>query len=310
MSGRSADGSGQTQPTQRIDVAMAQFEEDPPTQALPVHEIRASAAQAVPPSYTAGGAPGVPQPHKRKKWPIVVAVIAAIALIGAVIGGVVYSHKHSEALARCRTAVSEFSDARKALLATSDDSPAIQRFIRNVLGVDDILDAVAKAATAAEGTVSDEGCATNATIIQLNLVADTLDSATDSLRESTKQIEQKAQDEVDDALGGEDLKQGASDALDEAGETTGDAVDSAKSGLRSALDRAGDVLDDLRAHYDGSTVGAYLTSVLQKAVDAGQRLIDDSGIKDSKVYKAAEVTINEAIDAVNTWIDTQAAKAD
>ncbi len=70
------------------------------------------------------------------------------------------------------------------------------------------------------------------------------------------------------------------------------------------------MLDDLRAHYDGSTVGSYLTSVLQKAVDAGQRLIDDSGIKDSKVYKAAEVTINEAIDAVNTWIDTQAAKAD
>lgn len=192
MSGRSADGSGQTQPTQRIDVAMAQFEEDPPTQALPVHEIRASAAQAVPPSYVAGGVPGVPQPHKRKKWPIVVAVIAAIALIGAVIGGVVYSHKHSEALARCRTAVSEFSDARKALLATSDDSPAIQRFIRNVLGVDDILDAVAKASTAAEGTVSDEGCATNATIIQLNLVANTLNSATDSLRDSTKQIKQKA----------------------------------------------------------------------------------------------------------------------
>ena len=53
-----------------------------------------------------------------------------------------------------------------------------------------------------------------------------------------------------------------------------------------------------------------MTGVLQKAVDAGQRLIDDSGIKDSKVYKAAEVTINEAIDAVNTWIDTQAAKAD
>ena len=114
---------------------------------------------------------------------------------------------------------------------------------------------------------------------------------------------------MDDALGGEDLKQGVSDALDEAGETTGDAMDSAKSGLRSALDRAGDVLDDLRAHYDGSAVGSYLTGVLQKAVDAGQRLID-SGIKDSKVYKAAEVTINEAIDAVNTWIDTQAAKAD
>ena len=125
-----------------------------------------------------------------------------------------------------------------------------------------------------------------------------------------REIEQKAQDEVDDALGGEDLKQGVSDALDEAGETTGDAMDSAKSGLRSALDRAGDVLDDLRAHYDGSAVGSYLTGVLQKAVDAGQRLIDDSGIKDSKVYKAAEVTINEAIDAVNTWIDTQAAKAD
>lgn len=288
---------------------MAQFEEDPPTQALPVNAIRASAAQTAPPSYTAGGMPGVPQPPKRKKWPIVVAVIAAVALVGAVIGGVVYSHKHSEALARCRTAVSEFSAARKALLATSDDSPAIQRFIRNVLGVDDILDAVAKAATAAEGTVSDEGCATNATVIQLNLVANTLNSATDSLRESTRQIEQKAKDEVDDALSGKSLKQGASDALDKAGETAGDAVDSAKNGLRSALDRAGDVLDDLRAHYDGSPVGSYLTGVLQKAVDAGQRLIDDSGIKDSKVYKAAEVTINEAIDAVNAWIDTQASKA-
>lgn len=308
MSGRSADGSGQMQPTQRIDIAMAQFEEEPATQALPVDEIRASAAQAVPPSYAAGGMPAA-QPPKRKTWPVVVAVIAVVALIGAVIGGVVYSHKHSEALTRCRTAVSEFSDARKALLATSDDSPAIQRFIRNVLGVDDILDAVAKAATAAEGTVSDQGCATNATVIQLNLVANTLNSATDSLRESTQQIEQKAQDGVDGALSGESPKQGASDALDEAGESAGDAVDSAKSGLQSALDRAGDVLDDLRAHYDGSAVGSYLTGVLQKAVDTGQRLIDDSGIKDSKVYKAAEVTINEAIDAVNTWIDTQAAKA-
>lgn len=308
MSGRNTGGDGQLRPTQRIDIAMAQSEEEPATQALPVDAIRASAAQAAPPSYAAGGAPA-PQPAKRKTWPVVVAVIAAIALLAAVIGGVVYSHKHSEALTRCRTAVSEFSDARKALLATSDDSPAIQRFIRNVLGVDDILDAVAKAATAAEGTVSDEGCATNATIIQLNLVANTLNSATDSLRDSTKQIEQKAKDEVDDALSGESLKQGASDALGKAGETAGGAVDSAKNGLQSALDRANDLLDDLRAHYDGSAVGSYLTGTLQKAVAAGQKLIDDSGIKDSKVYKAAEVTINEAIDAVNTWIDTQAAKA-
>lgn len=309
MSGRNTDGDGQLHPTQHIDIAMEQFEEEPATQALPVDAIRASSAPPAPPSYAVDGAPA-PQPPKRKTWPIVVSVIAVIALIGAVIGGIVYSHKHSEALARCRTAVSEFSDARKALLATSDDSPAIQRFIRNVLGVDDILDAVAKAATAAEGTVADEGCATNATIIQLNLVADTLTSATDSLRESTKQIEQKAKDEVDDALSGESLKQGASDALGKAGEAAGDAADSAKSGLQSALDRAGDVLDDVREHYDGSAVGSYLTGALQKAVDAGQRLIDDSGIKDSKVYKAAEVTINEAIDAVNTWIDTQASKAD
>ena len=72
-------------------------------------------------------------------------------------------------------------------------------------------------------------------LVRLNLVANTLDSATDSLRESTKQIEQKARDEVDDALGGEDLKQGASDALDENRWIAGESSEVASSALRASL---------------------------------------------------------------------------
>ncbi|MEE1296796.1 MAG: hypothetical protein UHD09_08215, partial [Bifidobacterium sp.] len=58
---------------------------------------------------------------------------------------------------------------------------------------DEVLDAVADAATAAEGTVSEQGCAANATITQLNLVANTLDSATASLKQSIAKIKEDPQ---------------------------------------------------------------------------------------------------------------------
>ena len=73
------------------------------------------------------------------------------------VGGIIYKNKHDEAYARCQTAVSEFSEARKALLDTTSDSPALQKLVRNALGVDKILDAAADAASAAEGTVHSRG---------------------------------------------------------------------------------------------------------------------------------------------------------
>lgn len=289
--------------TRRIDVGAASVEADPPTQALPV----VPAPPSAPPSYAAAGgdAPRDAAPRKRRRWPIVAAIVAAVAVVGALIGGVVYGRRHAEALAGCRTAVADFSEARKALLATSDESPAIQKLIRDVLGVDDILDAVAKAATAAEGTVSDEGCAANATIIQLDLVANTLNSATDSLRASTKEINAQAARRVSDAAGGGALGEDAAGALVGGADGAADA----KRGLRDAIARAEGLVTTLKARYADSRVGSHLSGVLQNAVDAGRRLADDSGVKDTKLYQAAEATLDEAIDAVNGWIDAQAARA-
>ena len=48
-------------------------------------------------------------------------------------------------------------------------------------------------------------------------------------------------------------------------------------------------------------------AILQK-VDI-QKLIENSNIKDSKYYKAAKVTLDEAIDVAENWVDRQASKA-
>ena len=44
-------------------------------------------------------------------------------------------------------------------------------------------------------------------------------------------------------------------------------------------------------------------------MDSGQKLIENSNIKDSKYYKAAKVTLDEAIDVAENWVDRQASKA-
>ena len=91
----------------------------------------------------------------------------------------------------CRQSLAEFSSARKAVLDTSENGSELQKLIRGALGVNDIIDAFADAATSAENTVDTEGCKAEATITQLNLVAKTLDSATDSLNASLKSIQEK-----------------------------------------------------------------------------------------------------------------------
>ena len=49
--------------------------------------------------------------------------------------------------------------------------------------------------------------------------------------------------------------------------------------------------------------GRKLLSALSKAVDSCQKLIENSNIKDSKYYKAAKVTLDEAIDVAENWVD-------
>lgn len=267
----------------------------------------------------------VEQPsNPRKTWPIVLSVVVVLTVAcGA--GVYVYHAKQQEALASCRQSVAEFSAARKAILDTSDNSSELQKVLRDVLGVDDILDAFADAATSAEGTVDVEGCKANATITQLNLVSKTLDSATDSLNNSLKDIQEKngtnalqqdSQNDSDDTTmngpsSNTQSNTSSGQLLDvpSNGSSATESLDESKKELQQSLDKADKLVNKLGKDETLTLTGRKLLSALSKAVDSGQKLIENSNIKDSKYYKAAKVTLDEAIDVAENWVDRQASKA-
>ncbi|KFI69482.1 hypothetical protein [Bifidobacterium magnum] len=271
-----------------------------------------------------------------RRWPVVVAIVAVVVVVIGGIGAFIYANNHTKALNRCHASVAAFSEQRRQLLDTVDQSPKLQQLVQQVLGVDEVLDAAAKAADAAEDTVGEQGCAANATITQLNLVADTLDSATDSLRSSLATMKKQTADTTPEALldwlglsvdpekdtpstSGSDQTQD-SDAGNGNSSNTGNSdrpqnndnenqVDSDKRQLSDSIAQGRALLERLRTSYRNSAAAQRLSDGLQTAVDTAERLIDQSGVKNSRLYKAAKVTLDEIIQAVNNWIDEQAAKA-
>ncbi len=266
--------------------------------------------------------------RSKVRWGRIVAIIVVLAAL--VVGGAyVYHVKQQKALASCRQAVAEFSSARRSILDTSENSGALQKLVRNVLGVDDILDAFSNAASSAESTVDTEGCAANATITQLNLVAKTLNSATDSLNESLKNIQNEIKSsessgtaESDSATSGKS-NDGTSSTTESNGDGTSstdgsDSNDGSNNGsnnedveqsLRESIDKGKKLVEDLKDDESLTLTGRKLLTVLSNAVDAAQQLIDDSGITDSKYYKAAKVTLDEAINMADNWVNNQSSKS-
>lgn len=258
--------------------------------------------------------------RSKVRWGRIVAIIVVLAVVVAG-GAYVYHVKQQKALASCRQAVAEFSSARKSILDTSENSGALQKLARNVLGVDDILDAFSDAASSAESTVDTEGCAANATITQLNLVAKTLNSATDSLNESLKNIQNEIKSsessgtaESDSSASGKS-NDGTSGTTESNGGGTSstDGSDSndedVKQSLRESIDKGKKLVEDLKDDESLTLTGRKLLTVLSNAVDAAQQLIDDSGITDSKYYKAAKVTLDEAINMADNWVNNQSSKS-
>lgn len=295
-----------TATTDTVDMGPVPDATMPRTPAIPA----AVPPAQVPPEAGNGGAPHC------KRWPIVVASVAAVALIAAGAGLLVYRHAQQTALADCRAAVSDFSKARKDLLATTENAPQGEQLVRQILGVDKLLDAFADAMDAAEGTVNDEACASNALPIQLNIVADTVRSATDSLNKSADKINAEIKSEtkkgVQDWLagitGGSDGADADADADKDA--TAGDqALSDARQGLEDSLDAARSLASQLTGSIVDGTAGRLIKDGLNTAIDAAQKLVDDSGVTDTKAFKAAKVTLDESVQAVRDWIDSQAAKA-
>lgn len=254
----------------------------------------------------------------RKAWPIVLAVVVAL-IVACGAGVCVYRNKQQEALATCRQSLAEFSSARKAVLDTSENGSELQKLIRGALGVNDIIDAFADAATSAENTVDTEGCKAEATITQLNLVAKTLDSATDSLNASLKSIQEKnaetaLQDpkaDSDGAAAGQSSNNpsGQSNGASSNGTSDTKSLDESKKELQQSIDEADKLVDKLSKDDSLTLTGRKLLSALSKAADSGQKLVESGNIKDSKYYKAAKITLDEAIDMADNWVNSQAAKA-
>jgi len=264
----------------------------------------------------------------RKAWPIVLAVVVAL-IVACGAGVCVYRNKQQEALATCRQSLAEFSSARKAVLDTSENGSELQKLIRGALGVNDIIDAFADAATSAENTVDTEGCKAEATITQLNLVAKTLDSATDSLNASLKSIQEKnaetaLQDpkaDSDGAAAGQSSNNPSgqsnstssnstsSNSTSSNGTSDAKSSDESKKELQQSIDKADKLVDKLSKDDSLTLTGRKLLSALSKAADSGQKLVESGNIKDSKYYKAAKVTLDEAIDMADNWVNSQAAKA-
>lgn len=254
-----------------------------------------------------------PVPAKRRRWPIIIAVIAVITIVASLVGAYVYHSRHEQALSDCRNAVSEFTKVRKELLDTGGSSSQIQQLLRNMLGVSDILDAAADASSSAEQTVSAEGCAANATITQLNLVKDTIASATDSLRTS---IDSLKKDASKLAAGGSSSRQdadgGSSTGKKDTGSgSTGDGTDSAleqsRKDLQSTIDSARTLLDQLKNSELNNTLKQLASNALNTGLKAAQNLANDQTITDSHAYETAKSTLEQAISAAKQWLESQAA---
>lgn len=254
-----------------------------------------------------------PVPAKRRHWSIIIAVIAVITIVASLVGAYVYHSRHEQALSDCRNAVSEFTKVRKELLDTGGSSSQIQQLLRNMLGVSDILDAAADASSSAEQTVSAEGCAANATITQLNLVKDTVASATDSLRTS---IDSLKKDASKLAAGGSSSRQdadgGSSTGKKDTGSgSTGVGTDStleqSRKELQSTIDSARTLLDQLKNSELNNTLKQLASNALSTGLKAAQNLANDQTITDSHAYETAKSTLEQAISAAKQWLESQAA---
>lgn len=254
-----------------------------------------------------------PVPTKRRHWSIIIAVIAVITIVASLVGAYVYHSRHEQALSDCRNAVSEFTKVRKELLDTGGSSSQIQQLLRNMLGVSDILDAAADASSSAEQTVSAEGCAANATITQLNLVKDTVASATDSLRAS---IDSLKKDASKLAAGGSSSRQdadgGSSTGKKDTGSgSTGDGTDNtleqSRKELQSTIDSARTLLDQLNNSELNNTLKQLASNALSTGLKAAQNLANDQTITDSHAYETAKSTLEQAISAAKQWLESQAA---
>ncbi|KFI48836.1 hypothetical protein [Bifidobacterium biavatii] len=207
-------------------------------------------------------------------WVMGVVVAAAVMLlVVAGIWTVTRIHaQHETALSACRSSLSAYAKAHDRLQqATGTMSESVS--------------------IACSGKDSTEG---------LYAASSVLRSAAGTMNEQAAAIEQRNRD---DSTNDPDHKQSETPS-------SSDDTAQARRELGKSIDTANALLDSVGKTIGDGTAGRMIVNGLSTAVDAADKLMNDSGITDSKYYKAAKVTLDEAITAVNDWVDAQAGKAD
>lgn len=217
--------------------------------------------------------------RRRRGLTRILAVIIVLALVA--VGFALVDQRR--ALAACKSAENEWTEASAAAVAAGaerKDPPAV--------------------------------CPSNAFGSDLRQYAAQLDDDAQALRIRAAELKAKreAEQEARRKAAQEKAKASQSDDASSDGTQTDDSsaagLQSAKSALEATLTEAQGTLDRLDQLGASPTVKA----LLQGAYQTAKNLFDASGVKDTRYYKAAAVTLQEAVDAANQWIDSQAAKAE
>ncbi|MBW3093012.1 hypothetical protein KIH79_08775 [Bifidobacterium sp. 82T10] len=206
----------------------------------------------------------------------VMGIVITVAVVLLVIAGIWTTMRvhaqHEAALNSCRSSLAAYAKAHSRLQRATGTAAS----------------SVSMACSSGDST---EG---------LYAASSVLRSAADTMDEQATAVEQRNRD---DSHGNADREQsGTADSSNDAAE--------ARRELGRSIDAAQALLDGVKNSIGNGTAGTMVVNGLGKAIDAANQLMNDSGIADSKYYKAAKVTLDEAVTAVNDWVDAQANKAD
>ncbi|RSX50823.1 M-like protein Szp3 [Bifidobacterium goeldii] len=258
-----------------------------PTQAFPIVRPAAPYAMAngspvalpatppsIPPAGSSDGS-GTAQSWWKQPKHLLIAVIAVLVVIALIATPIIINRraKHAEALSACQSALADYQNARDRLRALSAS------------------DANAQSGTSVTCNSHDS--------------TDTLTSSASVLRDAARTFEAEATTLEQQRK--EDNQQ--SDSSNGSSDSDSQSSAAARKALQDSLDAANALIDKVQASIADGTAKQLMVGTLTAAANSAQKLLNDSGITDSKYYKAAKATLDEAINAVNDWVDKQASKA-
>lgn len=272
------------------------------TQIIPTTGTSGAMPPIIPPADS--GRYPYPQPNssnKRAWWKrpegIIIAAIAVIVVIALVVTPIIINKQtqHTNALSECQSALSDYQDARARLRKIAADDTAIST-------------EVGSSVTCNSSDSTDE-LTSSASVLRDATNAFNTEAAV--LEQQKKESDAQNKPQSDSDTGSNSNNNSSDDSDNGSGANNdSDSTAAAREALQDSLDAADALIDKVQTSIADGTAKKLMVGTLTTAVNGARKILNDSGIKDSKYYKAAKATLDEAIDAVNSWVDKQASKAE